>query len=118
MPSLLGLMDLPIPAAVEGTDFSPAMRGKRVKKPEVALIEYFRNTPESGWRGLRTRRYTYVALSSARGRYGVLFDNRKDPYQMNPTEAKDGENKLMDELWNELKGRLEQMDDPWLKANP
>lgn len=117
MPSLLGLMGLPIPKAVEGTDFSRAMRGELVTKPESALIEVFalgRLNASWGWRGIRTPRYTYVVYVGNEDREEVLYDNVTDPYQMNPKYAQKGKYPLDAALWQELKRWLEKTNDPWV----
>ena len=86
MPTLLGLADLPIPATVEGHNFAPFLRGKNAPPDTAALIElpacfhqyaYYRGGRD--WRGLRTTRYTYVIHSDGPW---MLYDNEKDPYQL------------------------------------
>lgn len=117
MPSLLGLMGIPIPTVVEGTDYSAAMCGKKVKEPDSMLLEHFRDNPETGWRALRTRQYTFVVRRTDEGRrYYVLFDNLNDPYQMKPRTASEGEDPLMNKLWDELKRWLEKTNDPWVRS--
>jgi len=160
MPTLLGLMQLPIPKAVEGTDYSKVMLGKSVSKPSSAFIAYYQypdnvmaiGQPPSIWvqqgvnlrkkgidwrtigfRGLRTRRYTYVvdrytdgpdgpysaeeitkAISENRITKRLLYDNQKDPYQLNPIEAVNAdENPIMAELDKQLQQWLNKMKDPF-----
>jgi arylsulfatase A-like enzyme len=84
MPTLLGLMRLPVPEEVEGMDLSHLVLGEDGPEPEAALLQ---NTGacaawEDGheWRALRDKRYTYA-------RYRVddrelLFDNIEDPLQV------------------------------------
>jgi len=107
MPTLLGLMSLPIPSKVEGEDFSALLRGGKVKKPRSALIEYIctlrRKTPESTdyyyypaksyvlshgeWRGIRTQRHTYVVQITKGKIVRYLYDLVNDPYQMKPLKT-------------------------------
>lgn len=86
MPTLLGLSQIPIPAGVEGTDFShPAPRDRT----GVPATEAYLNLPVSmgkarnygiaEYRGLRNKRFTYVR--SIEGPW-LLYDNANDPYQM------------------------------------
>lgn len=84
MPTLLGLCGVAVPKAVQGTDLSPIILGKGGKKPEAVLLQRIAGIDTKNrigpWRGVRTDRYTY-----ARGmnKGYVLFDNEKDPYQIN-----------------------------------
>ncbi len=86
-----------------------------------------------GFRGLRTKRYTYVvdrysdgpdgpysaqkiaqALSKGRATKRLLYDNKKDPYQLNPIEAVSAdENPIMAELDKHLQQWLNKMNDPF-----
>ncbi|WP_165452394.1 sulfatase [Paenibacillus thalictri] len=86
MPTLLGLCGLPVPETVEGTDYSGHLRGEAGPDTEAALIEcihpfgeWHRGAGGREYRGIRTRRYTYV-----RDLHGpwLLFDNKEDPYQL------------------------------------
>ena len=86
MPTLLGLVGLPIPSSVEGSDWSPFIRGEKESTgTEAGLLnipiefaEIVRNKMKA-YRGLRTARYTYVRDSAGPW---LLFDNEVDPYQM------------------------------------
>ncbi|MBN1934200.1 MAG: sulfatase [Anaerolineae bacterium] len=87
MPTLLGLAGLPIPGSVEGKDFAPFLRGNAPAPETAALIElpacfhqYAYHSGGRDWRGLRSRRYTYVV---DRDGPWMLYDNEIDPYQMN-----------------------------------
>jgi arylsulfatase A-like enzyme len=84
MPTLLGMMDLPIPAKAEGMDLSGIATGQGGPEPEAALMMCTGPTADwedgNEWRALRDKQYTY-------GVYRVdgselLFDNLADPYQM------------------------------------
>jgi arylsulfatase A-like enzyme len=86
MPTLLGLCGAPIPATVEGTDFSPYLRGAEHVPAEAALItcpsvfgEWQRADGGREYRGVRTRRHTFVRDLSGPW---LLFDNVADPFQM------------------------------------
>ena len=84
MPTLLGLVGLPIPDAVEGMDLSHWAHGVSGPEPDAAFLQ---NTGacatwENGheWRALRDKRFTYAV-------YRVdgterLFDNINDGFQM------------------------------------
>ena len=84
MPTLLGLIDAPIPAEVEGMNLSHCAQGQPGPEPEFAFLQ---NTGavacwEDGheWRAVRTKQYTY-AVYRVDGKE-LLFDNLADPNQM------------------------------------
>ena len=86
MPTLLGLCGVAVPSTVEGVNYAPVLLGTGKQDSEAALIACYApfgewTRPQGGkeYRGVRTRRYTYV-----RDRTGpwLLYDNEKDPYQL------------------------------------
>jgi arylsulfatase A-like enzyme len=86
MPTLLGFCGIDVPRTVQGTDFSPVLRGESSERPEGALMSCLNpfgewTRPKGGreYRGVRTTRYTYVR--SLDGPW-LLYDNETDPYQM------------------------------------
>ncbi len=86
MPTLLGLSGLAIPETVQGADFTPILTGKSPMSDSAALIccptpfgQWTRAKGGREYRGVRTRRYTYVR--DLKGPW-LLFDNDKDPYQL------------------------------------
>lgn len=86
MPTLLGLCGLPIPNTVEGLDFSGYLRGGADPSDGAALLacvapfgQWTRQRGGREYRGLRTRTHTYVR--DLDGPW-LLFDNRKDPFQL------------------------------------
>jgi arylsulfatase A-like enzyme len=85
MPTLLGLSGMTIPNTVEGTDYSKVLTGEQPAENEAVFIgcpspfgQWTRKQGGREYRGVRTRRYTYV-----RDRNGpwLLYDNQNDPYQ-------------------------------------
>jgi arylsulfatase A-like enzyme len=86
MPTLLGLCGIPIPKTAEGLDFSGHLAGGPAPGDQAALIacytpfgEFLRRQGGREYRGIRTRRYTYVR--DLNGPW-LLFDNQEDPYQL------------------------------------
>ena len=82
MPTLLSMCGVQVPKAVQGTDLSQVVLDKGGRKPEAVLLQRIisvGNKPIGEWRGVRTDQYTYARY---RDRPWLLFDNRKDPYQM------------------------------------
>ncbi|MFC1715847.1 sulfatase [Candidatus Poribacteria bacterium] len=119
MPTLLGLCDLPVPEAVEGLDFSGYIRGGENPSDGAAVImcphpfgEWTR--PRNGgmeYRGLRTLRHTYVR--TLKGPW-LLYDNQKDPYQLNNLINKPEYSETQAELGSWLQRRLDAMNDEFL----
>jgi len=118
MPTLLGLSGLAIPDTVEGRDFSAVVRGTQPPDNDAALIMcpvpfHQWNYQQGGreYRGVRTRRYTYVR--DLKGPW-LLYDNQVDPYQLtnlcnNPEHAQ-----TQQELEKMLSVRLKETNDEFL----
>lgn len=84
MPTLLGMLGLPIPATVEGQDLSGAVLGTRTVTKDAAHMQGMGATAAwtdgSEWRALRDFEYTYAIYH--KDRRELLFHHRRDPYQM------------------------------------
>ena len=85
MPTLLGLCGIAVPSTVEGDDRSAWLRGKMADADHDALVccitpfgEWVRSKGGREYRGLRTRRYTYVRTLDGPW---LFYDNERDPYQ-------------------------------------
>ena len=113
MPTLLGLLGLPIPAEVEGIDLSHAALGRPGPEPEAALLQGMGCTAtwEDGheWRAIRDKRFTY-AIYRADGQE-LLFDNVDDPYQMYNLVDDAAHQETLDRLRAMLKTRMETLGD-------
>jgi len=75
-----------MPDTVEGNDYSGVLTGEEKPSNDAALItcpapfgQWRRQNGGQEYRGIRTRRYTYVR--SLKGPW-LLFDNQQDPYQL------------------------------------
>ena len=83
MPTLLGLLDLPIPAAVEGLDLSHCALAQPGLDPEAAFMQGMGHTylwvDGNEWRAARDKRFTYAIMRADGSEY--LFDNVADPLQ-------------------------------------
>lgn len=86
MPTLLQLCGLPVPAGVEGLDFTGAMRGGPDPSGGATVVrcispfgEFARRLGGREYRSLRSANHTY-----ARDLQGpwLLYDNQADPHQM------------------------------------
>jgi arylsulfatase A-like enzyme len=120
MPTILGLCGVPVPPTVEGLDYSSWLRGGRNPSDGAALIscaapfgQWTRKRGGREYRGVRTLRHTYV-----RDRNGpwLLFDNEKDPCQLNNLVGKPGCAALQAELEATLRRKLAQAHDQFLPA--
>jgi len=84
MPTLLSMLGLPIPRTVEGVDLSRHALSQGGAGPEAAHMQGLGTTAAwtdgTEWRGLRDYEYTY-AIYRRDGRE-LLFNNRRDPYQL------------------------------------
>lgn len=118
MPTLLELCNIPVPNTVEGTGYRPYMEGNK-KADTVALITCVQ--PFGQWnkvqndareyRGLRTLNYTYTR--DLDGPW-LLFDNKKDPYQMDNLVDNAEYGEIQSKLDHLLKDRLEKNGDEFL----
>jgi arylsulfatase A-like enzyme len=83
LPTLLGLVGQKVPAHVQGTDFSPALRGEPFTGPDAVLTEMTNNPRWNldflDWRGVVTDRWKYAVYETGAE---LLFDLHDDPYEM------------------------------------
>ena len=118
MPTLLGLSGIAVPGSVEGRDFSGVIKGIQPPDNDAALImcpvpfhqwNYQRGGRE--YRGVRTRRYTYVR--DLKGPW-LLFDNKADPYQLKNLCNDSMYAKIQQELETILSRKLKETKDNFL----
>ena len=119
MPTLLGLCGIPIPGSVDGTDYSNVLGGAAEPKDPAAFIGLpvpiteARTYGIAEYRGLRTGRYTYVR--SIHGPW-LLYDNERDPYQMQNLCGKAEAKSVQSSLDRALDARLRALKDEFLTA--
>ncbi len=118
MPTILGLMNLPIPKESEGMDLSKVAVGLNGQEPQAALMQ---NTGacavfEDGheWRALRDKRFTYAKYRV--DGFELLFDNISDPYQMNNLAKEDSHRETMDKFRNMLSDKMKLLNDNFEKC--
>jgi arylsulfatase A-like enzyme len=118
MPTLLALSDIEIPQTVEGTNLSGVLMGAEKPRDNAALIscpspfgQWTRANGGKEYRGVRTRRYTYVR--DLNGPW-LLYDNKQDPYQLNNLCNEPEHRKLQNELESILTQKLKQTNDEFM----
>lgn len=118
MPTILGLCGVTIPKSVEGLDFSRYLHGGANPSDGATLIscvtpccDWIRKVGGKEYRGIRTLRYTYVR--DLNGPW-LLFDNQKDPYQLNNLVNHSDSAALQAELDATLKKKLAAARDEFL----
>lgn len=118
MPTLLGMCGIPVPGSVEGEDKSPVLKGEVKDDTEAVLIACYQ--PFGQWprkqggmeyRGVRTKKYTYV--KTLNGPW-LLFNNRKDPYQLKNLITDPGYHEIAEDLELKLKTLLAATNDQFL----
>jgi arylsulfatase A-like enzyme len=124
-PTLCGLAGLQAPKHCGGLDFSGVLLGGDGPDPESQLIlvnnvrrNYYRTVVDPGarnhfypFRGVRTKRYSYVF--NADGEW-LLFDNQKDPYQLNNLANDPAHADLRADLRARLDRWMAQAEDPFI----
>jgi len=121
MPTLLGLSNIEIPRTVEGQDFSGVILGKNKPGDNAALIacyspfgEWTRSNQGREYRGVRTCRYTYVR--SLDGPW-LLYDNQRDPYQLDNLCNKPEYSELQKKMDALLSQKLKETKDEFLPGS-
>ena len=116
MPTLLSLAGLKCPK-VDGMDISDAARGVASDQRDAVLL--MKLVPGGGpytfnaitpWRGVRTKRYTYANLLD-HGPW-LLYDNEKDPYQLNNLINKPEHAELQAKLEKRMRELMGEAGDP------
>ena len=113
-PTLLGLLDLPVPDSMEGTDLSHVARGEDGPVPEAAFMQGMGHTFlwEDGneWRGARDGRYTYARWLDGEE---LLFDNVADPYQQENLVGDPDYRETLERLRAFVDDRIADLEDPF-----
>jgi arylsulfatase A-like enzyme len=121
MPTILGLAGIPVPSGVQGIDFSDILiSGDTSQAPRSAFI----NMPVSNFqllqhgfdsfRGVRTEQYSYIrAIEGA----WLLYDVKKDPYQIHNLIGKLEAKGILLQMEAELDGWLKRLQDEFLPGH-
>lgn len=113
-PTLLGLLDLPVPDSMEGTNLSHRVRGDPGQEPMAAFLQGMGHTYqwENGneWRAARDKRYTYARWIDGSEE---LYDNMADPYQQENLVEQLGSREVLSRLRTFLDQQLNELNDPF-----
>jgi len=111
-PTLAGLAGLKAPAGVDGTDFSPLLRGETTKPPRdyVYLAMPYAYVPWPGWRALRTRQYMYARTKD---KPWLLFDLKNDPWEKRNLVDDPSQKALVREFDDRLVSIMRETGDSW-----
>lgn len=117
MPTLFSLAGMPAPRGIDGLDFKEAIQGARHNQRDDLLImkllpggtPYFVNGVRE-WRGVRTRTHTYVRLLDT-GPW-LLFDNVKDPLQLDNRVNDPAQKQLCAKMERRLATLMREAADP------
>ena len=120
MPTLLGLCNIPIPDTVEGINYKKYLKGKESVGHEtlISCVQPFgqwNKVKHDGreYRGIKTLTYTYTR--DLKGPW-LLFNNIKDPYQLNNLVGNDDFAAVQNDLEKRLTERLKETNDAFLSG--
>jgi len=115
MPTLLGFTNIAVPASVEGKDLSQVLLGKRkdnIAETMISCVQPFgqwnRKAGGREYRGIVTKQFTYVR--DLKGAW-LLFDNVKDPFQLNNLIGQASSQHIQQDLDSRLTKMLRERKD-------
>lgn len=116
MPTLLNMLGTTdgMPTNLDGKDLSSIILKNEGNRPNSVLYYFIEEgQPASGHRGIRTQTHTYVVtLDRDDVERRVMYNIKKDPYQMNNIVG--GDSELEKTLHEQLLQQLKEKKDPWL----
>lgn len=132
MPTMLGVLGIPIPVTCQGYDHTKGMFGEDPDAPTDMFICSYPGSAQMvaefskrglthkayGWRGIKTHTRTYVVINGyapGEKQKEYLYDDVQDPYQLNPREIEKTcqETEVLN-MRKRLRDYLEQTEDPFL----
>ena len=122
VPTMAGLADVTCEGA-DGLDFSDLLLGKKFNSPEYSFSEF--NYGGIGarcrpWRAIYTQDYVYILCGPGKLREEhiqegyVLYDLKKDPYQLHPILKGMGYDKVIAKMHKALAAHLDENHDPFI----
>ena len=122
MPTLLGLMKLPVPATCEGRDISAAILQQRNAGIEALPLFFV----PLNWRGVYTPRYTYSTsfhdpsepdIPGKRQTFNVLYDRQTDPWETRNLYDDPKSAEVKARLHAQTLAQMKRFDDAGLDCN-
>lgn len=117
LPSLLGLANINIPKTMEGEDLSALIKSPNANIDRTVLVmnvcPFATEYENKEYRGIRTNQYTYVSTPDGAS---MMFDNLKDPYQMDNLIDKSEYAALQKKLDKKLGKALKEIGDEDFRA--
>lgn len=115
LPTLLGLCGIQPPKTIEGEDLSGMLRNE--EEADNRAVVYMGVAPFRGsgpeYRALKTERYSYVRRLTGPW---LLFDDEKDPYQLDDLSQKPEAAAVVKELDQRLEAKLKKIGDNFRPA--
>jgi len=112
LPSLLGLIDVEIPVAIEGENLATLIQNPNPETDRAALVmnvaPFGANFKDTSYRAIRTKQYTYAKTPNGSS---MFYDNLNDPYQMNNLIGKPKMQEIQKDLDAKLHAELEKIGD-------
>jgi arylsulfatase A-like enzyme len=112
LPTLLGLTNILIPESIEGEDLSQLVKSPDANADRVALVmnpcPFTRESVYPEYRAIRTKQYTYARTPKGANK---LFDNMKDPHQINNLVGQANFAELQETLDTKLNTELQKIGD-------
>jgi len=111
-PTLAGLAGVTPPPDLDGVDFSSYFTGQCKQPPRdyVYLEMPYAYVPWPGWRAIRTRDFMYARTVD---KSWLLFDLRKDPWQMTNLVADPSQQALVRQMDQRLTDLMKESGDSW-----
>jgi len=118
LPTVLSLMGLPVPGAVEGMDLSRLALGRPGPEPDHALLQGMAETDgwDDGfeWRAVRTKRHTHAVYRDPRKE--MLFDHVADRHQLSNLIDDPAHAETADRLRKAMADRMAELGDTFEAA--
>lgn len=112
-PTLCGLMGLPTPDEVEGTDLSHCAHGEGGPEPSEAMLQGMGCTADwmdgYEWRAVRDKQFIYAIYRT--DRCELLFDHVNDPLQLNNLVDVLEHRTKLEQMRSHLAARMAELND-------
>ena len=110
-PTLAGLAGVVVPQGLDGLDFSGLIEGKTPAPRDYVYLQMpYAYVPWPGWRAIRTGDYMYARTVD---KPWLLFDMKKDPWQLKNLVGDPSSQKLVKEMDGRLLAIMKETGDSW-----